>query len=386
VLSIGVFAIGGFITSLVSLLVPRLTALYGMDYAHALLVQLAFYLSYLLFAVPIGRIITRYGYMRSATIGLAIMSAATGLLLIANASRLFLLLLAALLLLSCGITFLQIASNTVVAVVGSTAGAAFLMNMLQGCNSAGTIAAPLFGATFLTEGVGAAGGPPFLLALVIMMVLTIVYMRNRRLLDTAPAAGPATGRLDLLSVISDRKVMWGMAAIFAYVGAEVTIGALLANYLMQPAALNARPAQAARMLSLYWGGAMVGRFAGSFLMRRISPWRPLLAAALLAAILTAIGAGWGGLPGSVALIAVGLCNSIMYPTIYVLALPAEAERATPAATLLCMAVVGGAVIPTVCGQIADRAGLGLSLIVTALCYLVVAAFALRCSRRGSESA
>lgn len=384
-LSVGVFAIGGFLTALVGLLVPRLTALYGMDYSHAVLVQLAFYLSYLLFAVPIGQIITRHGYMRSATMGLAIMAAATSLLLLANASRLFPLLLTALLLLSCGITFLQIASNTVVAVVGGAEGAAFRMNLLQGCNAAGTIAAPLFGATYLTEGVGADGGPPFVLALVLLVLLTILYGRNRRLLDTSEDAGAVTGRLDLLSVISDRKVLWGMAAIFAYVGAEVTIGALLANYLMQPGALNARPATAARMLSLYWGGAMVGRFAGSVVMRRISPPKPLLAAALLAAILTSVGAGVGGLLGSVALIAVGLCNSIMYPTIYVLALPAQAERATPAATLLCMAVVGGAVIPMVCGQIADRAGLGPSLIVPALCYLVVAAFALSCSRRGTET-
>ncbi|WP_010186226.1 MFS transporter [Sphingomonas sp. PAMC 26605] len=385
-LSIGVFAIGGFITALVSLLVPRLTALYGMDYSHALLVQLAFHLSYLLFAVPIGRIITRRGYMRSATLGLAIMVVATAILVVANALRLFPLLLTALLLLSCGITFLQIASNTVVAVVGAAEGAAVRLNLLQGCNSVGTIAAPLVGATFLIEKRGADGGPPFLLALVILIGLTLAYVRNRRLLDTASAARSSTSRLDLRSVLADRRVMGGMVAIFAYVGAEVTIGALLANYLMQPSALNARPALAARMLSLYWGGAMIGRFAGGVLMRHVSAAKPLLAAALLAALLTSVGAGVGGVIGSVALIAVGLCNSIMYPTIYVLALPAEAERATPAATVLCMAVVGGAVIPTLCGQIADRAGLGLSLLPTAVCYLAVAAFALSCGKRDAKSA
>ncbi|WP_267389197.1 MFS transporter [Sphingomonas sp. GC_Shp_3] len=385
-LSVGVFAIGGFVTSLVSLLVPRLTALYGSNYSHALLVQMAFYLSYLLFAVPIGRIITRHGYMRSAMIGLAIMSASTVLLLIANAMRLFPLLLLALLLLSCGITFLQIASNTVVAMVGAADGAAFRLNLLQGCNSAGTIAAPLFGAAFLTEGVGAEGGPPFLFALLILVVLTISYARNRRLLDTAPAAEVAVGRFDLLSAIRDRKLVWGMAAIFAYVGAEVSIGALLANYLMQPGTLHARAAIAARMVSLYWAGAMVGRFAGSILMRRVTPSTPLLIVALCAAGLTAIAAGGGGLSGSVALIAVGLCNAIMYPTVYVLALPAQAERATSAATLLCMAVVGGAVIPMLCGEIADRAGLGPSLFVPVLCYLVVAAFAVSCSGRNSERA
>ncbi|WP_157134730.1 MFS transporter [Sphingomonas sp. PAMC 26605] len=385
-LSIGVFAIGGFVTALVSLLVPRLTALYGMDYSHAVLVQLAFYLSYLLFAVPIGRIIVRHGYMRSATVGLTIMAAATALLLVANASHRFALLLSALLLLSCGITFLQIASNTVVAVVGAADGAAFRLNLLQGCNSIGTIAAPLFGASFLTEGLGAEGGPPFLLALVILTGLAIVYARNRGLLDTAHAAGTSAGRLYLRLALSDRRVIGGMAAIFAYVGAEVTIGALLANYLMQPGTLHARPALAARMVSLYWGGAMLGRFAGAVVMRRIAPSKPLLGAALLAAVLTSIGAGLGGMLGSVALIAVGLCNSIMYPTIYVLALPTQPERATPAATLLCMAVVGGAVIPTLCGQIADRVGLGPSLILPALCYIAVAAFALSCAKGGSQSA
>ena len=385
-LSIGVFAIGGFVTSLVSLLVPRLTALYGSSYSHAFLVQMAFHLSYLLFALPIGRMITRRGYMRSATIGLAIMSAAMVILVIANALRLFPLLLIALLLLSCGITFLQIASNTVVAVVGQAEGAAFRLNLLQGCNSAGTIAAPLLGAVFLTERVGAGGAPPFVFALLILLVLTICYARNRRLLDTALAAESAIAPFDLRSALKDRKLVWGMAAIFAYVGAEVSIGALLANYLMQPGTLNARPAAAARMLSLYWGGAMVGRFAGGFIMRRCSPSTPLLIAALAAAALTLISASLGGLPGSATLIAVGLFNSIMYPTIYVLALPAQTERATSAATLLCMAIVGGAVIPMLCGGIADRVGLGPSLYVPLLCYLIVAAFALSCSGRNSERA
>jgi FHS family L-fucose permease-like MFS transporter len=265
--------------------------------------------------------------------------------------------------------------------MGQADGAAFRLNLLQGCNSAGTIAAPLFGAAFLTRGGGSEGQPPFVFALLILIVLTILYARSRRLLDTAPAATATIGRFNLKMVIKDRKLVWGMAAIFAYVGAEVSIGALLTNYLMQPAALGVPLVTAARLLTLYWAGAMVGRFAGSIVMRRAFPATPLLIVALVAAALTAIGASATGLLGSVCLIAVGLCNSIMYPTIYVLALPAQTERATSAATLLCMAVVGGAVVPMLCGQIADRSGLGPSLFVPVVCYLVVATFALYCSGR-----
>jgi len=181
--------------------------------------------------------------------------------------------------------------------------------------------------------------------------------------------------------LRNRRLVAGAVGIFVYAGAEVAIGALLVNYLVMPDTFGAMPVSAARMVSLYWGGAMLGRLAGAYAMKRVRPAMLLMFAAIGAALLTLIAATAEGMIGGVALLAVGLCNSIMYPTIYVLALPEDPRLATPGGTLLCMAVVGGAVVPMLTGARADRVGLAASLALPALCYLFIAAFARAC--RGS---
>ena len=393
-LSIGVFFIGGFLSSLVNLFVPRLTLFYGLDYAQALLVQFAFHLSYLVFAIPIGAAIVRLGYMRSASGGLAAMAAATLGLVVAHGVHSYGLILAALLALSAGITVLQIAANTVVAVVGDGERAAFRLTFLQAFNSIGTVAAPLAAAPFVLDATAprtgpaaaAAIAPPFLAAVVVLVVLAIIYFVGRRLLDRTPEAATASGAIDWRALAGDRRLLAGTAAIFAYVGAEVAIGALLVNYLVDPAVLGAGPVAAARLVSLYWGGALVGRAAGAFVMRRVAPAHLLGLAALGATALTAFAAIAQGPAGAMALIGVGLCNSIMYPTIYVLALPRDPALATPGATLLCMAVVGGAVVPMLTGMIADSSTLAVSLALPALCYLAIAAFARSARTTGARLA
>ncbi|KPF76385.1 glucose transporter, partial [alpha proteobacterium AAP81b] len=167
----------------------------------------------------------------------------------------------------------------------------------------------------------------------------------------------------------------GSAAMFAYVGAEVTIGALLADFLMRREILAAAPVVAGQLVSLYWGGAMVGRFAGAALLRRLAPTTLLAAAAVAAMLLVVTASASTGIAAAVALIAVGLGNSIMYPTIYALALPADHGLAPLASMLLCMAVVGGAVVPLLTGIVADAAGLAPALLLPALCYAGIALFA-----------
>ena len=375
--SIGVFFIGGFLTALVSLLVPRFKAIAGIGYAQALLVQFASHSSYLVFAVPITLVIVRSGYMRSIATGLAIMAVACLALAAANSAQAFLLVLGALLLLSLGITFLQIAANTVVAVVGPASGSAARLTLLQGFNSLGTVLGPLLGASLLLGNGGRnAGGLPFLIGAGFLTVLALTFLAQRNLLPRTPAtADLQPSARHLRSTLRDRRLVGGTAAIFAYVGAEVTIGALLVNFLMRTDILSANPIDAGRMVSLYWGGAMVGRFAGAALLRRVSPQFVLAACAVAAALLTATATFATGWAGAAALLAVGLCNSVMYPTIYALALPADRRAAPIASMLLCMAVVGGAVIPVLTGLFADAAGLATALLLPALCYLGVAAFA-----------
>jgi FHS family L-fucose permease-like MFS transporter len=383
-LSIGICFIGGFLTSLVSLLVPRLKLLFDLNYAQSLLVQLAFHSSYLLFAIPIAAIIVRVGYMRSISTGLIIM--VLGCIGFAQAHTLlsFVLVLLALLLLSLGITFLQIAANAVVTVVGPASSAASRLTLLQGFNSLGTVAGPLLCAQFLlpeANGSFEVGGTgsvvlPFLFSAAGLLVLAGAFAFNRNMLTRTRTTSPS-----YLSVLrGDRRLQWGILAMFAYVGAEVTIGALLTNYLMLKDNLGAEPVTAGRMVALYWGGAMVGRFAGAFLLRRFSPAIMLLSVTLGATALTCTGAIFAGPLASAALLAVGLCNAIIYPTIYAMALPKKSEFAPVASMFLCMAVVGGAIIPYLTGLLADRIGLGLSLLLPAACYFGIALFARFASR------
>lgn len=375
--SIGIFFMGGFVTALVGLLVPRLTLIDRLDYGRAALVQFAFHSSYLLFALPITALLVRTGYMRAIAAGLAVMTLAC--LGLGGAAWIgsFPLLLLALLGLSTGITFLQIAANVVQPLVAAEGSGAARLTLLQGFNSVGTVLAPLVGASFFLQLDTLGRLPmalPFLACAVVLAWLSLVFWRARTLLD----AHPAPQRLSLRQlghVVRDPRLAWGSLAMFGYVGAEVTIGSLLANYLALPTILAADPASAGRLVSLYWGGAMLGRFAGAFGLARIAPARLLTGVAVGAVLLITVATQAHGALAATALIAVGLCNAIMYPSIFALALPEDRGLAPYASMVLCMAVVGGAVVPLATGTLADRVGLAAALALPLSCYLGIAAFA-----------
>lgn len=400
-LSIGVFFIGGFLSASVSLLVPQLKSVLGLDYKNVLLIQFAFHSSYLLFALPAALLVVRIGYMRAIASGLAVMTVGCLSLGAAQGTRQFALVLGALLLLSSGQTVLQIASNTVVAVIGPSRRAAFRLNLLQGFNSLGTVLGPLLSAPFLLADVGpgdviSSGGSgvtasaPFLTTGVVLAVLAMSYLRHRALLAGASVGAgerlPHDWGRRLFAVLRDRRLFWGIFAIFAYVGAEVTIGTLMTNVLMLPERLGLPAVTAGTLVSFYWAGAMVGRFIGAWLMTRIAEVRLLLYAAVAAACLAVAAVGLPGGIGAAALIAIGLCNAIMYPTIYALAMPREASEAPLASMWLCMAVVGGAIVPILTGAAADAIGLLPALLLPALCYVGIALFAAMCMRPGKVPA
>ena len=387
-LSIGTYFTGGFVVSLVSLLVPRLKLLMGLDYTQASLIQLAFHSSYLLFALPITAALVRVGYMRGIAWGTAVMALGCAGIIAAAWFHSYVGVLIALLALSGGITFLQIAGAIVIAVIEREERAVSRMTLLQGFNSIGTVLAPLVGASFLLTDRSAGGDErgwatlslPFVACILVLLAITISYVVARDLLRGIgePRRIPlaALGR-----VLGDRRLVAGSVAMFGYVGAEVTIGTLLTNYLVQPGVLGVEPVTAGRLVSLYWAGAMVGRFAGAALLTRWPPPRLLAGMAVAAtgcALAATVATGW---IGAAALIAVGLCNSIMYPTLFALSLPDDQSVAPYASMVLCMAVVGGAVIPVLTGMLADATTLAASLTLPALCYVAIAAFALRRGRR-----
>lgn len=369
--------------SSVSLLVPRVRLAWGLNYAEAGAIQFASFSSYLVFAVPVAAFVARRGYMRASAVGLAVMAIGCALLIAGLGSRQYPGVLMSLTCIATGATFLQIAGNNVMTVVGDPRRAAVRMNLLQGFNSLGTVVGPLVGATTLiSTAPGEQTGSnlsalSFGFAAVVLAALASAFLRNRNLLSRlGPDAGASLSG-GWRSALHDRRLQGGAVAIFAYVGAEVTIGALLTDFLMTPHAGAWQPVIAARSVALYWGGAMIGRFAGAAMLRHISPARLLACAAASATGLVLIAMMGHGLLAAGALLSIGLFNSIMYPTIYVIALPPQADRAPVGGMVLCVAVVGGAIIPLLTGLLADRLGLIPALLLPGLCYLPVLAFALR---------
>jgi MFS transporter, FHS family, L-fucose permease len=204
-------------------------------------------------------------------------------------------------------------------------------------------------------------------------VLVIIFWMLRRLQGPALAVQPAGSGL-VFGVLGDPRLAFGAVSIFAYVGAEVSIGSLLTNYLMQPSTLGLAAAKAGTLVSLYWGGAMVGRFIGSAVLRRVPAGVVLAACALGAGLLASTSALSTGMVAAVTVIAIGLCNSIMFPTIFTLAIERLGARTPQGSAMLCLAIVGGAVVPVVTGYVADHGGLATALFVPAACYLWIAVY------------
>jgi FHS family L-fucose permease-like MFS transporter len=387
-LSLGLFFLWGFATVLIDILVPKLKGLFALSYAEVMLTQFAFFLGYLVFSLPAGSLVSRLGYMRGIVVGLAVMT--VGCLLFAPAARLgiFSGFLLALFIMAAGITILQVAANAVIAIVGPTETGSARLTLAQGFNSLGTTIGPLIGAKLILEGgvdlpadvtslapdalaalrvaESAAVQVPFLGIAALLVILLIVFWVKRDLLPRT--AGEIPSPTLGFGLLANRRLLFGVIAIFTYVGAEVSIGSLLANYLMLPSTIGVSALRAGQLVSLYWGGAMVGRFIGSFALSRIHPGKVLAGCGVGTILLAGISALTTGGIAAGAIIGVGLFNSIMFPTIFALSVAGFGKDAPKAAALLCTAIVGGAIVPVVTGAVADQTSLAAALIVPIVCY------------------
>jgi len=386
------FFVFGGITSLNDVLIPKLKALFSLSYGQAMLVQSAFFIGYLLVSLPAALLVGRLGYMRAAAVGLLAMAAGCLLFLPAAASAAFPAFLGALFVVAAGITVVQVVANPLISILGPPATAHSRLTFAQGFNSLGTTLFPFVGATLILGSI-ATVDPATLagaaldrfraaearvvsnaylgLAAALMVLAAAVWLQRRRLThDRTPVADP----LAALDLLRRPRFAFGAACIFLYVGAEVTIGSLLVSYLSQPGTLALSGEAAGRHLLFYWGGAMVGRFLGAGLLRAVSPGKLLAADAGLAILLILLSANSAGAVSGWTLLAVGLCNSIMFPTIFSLACERLGARTAEGSGLLCVAIVGGAVVPPLTGLLADRTGLAAALAVPALCYAGIAAF------------
>jgi FHS family L-fucose permease-like MFS transporter len=393
------FFMWGFITVINGTLLPHLRSVFELNYTQTTLIESVWFIAYFFASIPSAKLIEKVGYQRSMVIGLGLM--ATGALLMVPAARIpsYGVTLFALFVIASGITLLQVAANPYVAVVGSPETASSRLNLVQAFNSAGATLAPLFGGYLIlgrtTSGNAVAGAAaltpaerladaqsvvlPYLIVAAVLAVLAVVIARF-----PLPAMGAATQR----SAAADRKghSLWkhrnlvlGVPAIFIYLIAEIGVGNLFINFVSQPEIGNLTHKQASNYLFLLWGGMMVGRFIGSFLMQKAAPQRVLAAASLGACTVMLIATFTTGHVAMWALISVGLFHSIMFPTIFTLAIKGLGPLTEEGSGLLVMAIAGGALV-IVQGKLADTFGLQWSFLLTAACELYVLFYAVWGSR------
>ena len=355
--------------------------------------------------MPAGWLVARIGYVRGIVIGLATMTAGCLLFIPASSAVLYPLFLVALFVLATGITVLQVAANPLITVLGPSRTAHSRLNLAQAFNSLGTFVGPYFGAWLILSGMGTGDTVPptdpvvraaqahtlerpFLYIAVVLAIACAVFAAFWGARVQGQAAVRGEGRRERLidwSLLGHGRTGLGVLSIFMYVGAEVYIGSVMINYLMSRHTLGLAAVTAGRLVSVYWGGAMLGRLVGSVLMRRIPASVLLTACAIGAATLASVSALSTGLLAAASALAIGLCNSIMFPTIISLSLEGLGERVPQASSLLCLAIVGGAVIPLIAGKVADLASPSTSLFVPVVSYVWIAVFGLMCRLRATAT-
>jgi FHS family L-fucose permease-like MFS transporter len=397
-----VFFMWGFLTSLNDVLIPHLKSLFALNYAQSMLVQFTFFGAYFVMSLPCGKLVARLGYKHSIVLGL--MVAAGGALLFYPAASLpsYALFLAAFFTLATGITLLQVAANPYVSLLGEASSAATRLNLVQAFNSLGTTLAPKFGGVLILSAtvLGAAEiarlpegellayrlqqaqlvqGPYLGLAITLAALALLFYVsRLPSMVDDRSAADAHAHRF--VDALRHPNLRFGIVAIFVYVGAEVAIGSFLINYISQSDIGNMAQAQAANYVAFYWGGAMVGRFVGAALMQKIAPRRLLATAAAFDMLLLLITIFSRGQLAVWSVVAIGLFNSIMFPTIFTLGIERLGPLTGRGSSLLIMAIVGGAVIPVLQGMLADRVGIQHAFVLPLLCYAYIGFYGMRASR------
>ena len=372
------FFIWGFITALNDILLPYLKGAFSLSYLQAALVQFCFFGAYFIVSPLAGRLLEKVGYRNGILTGLLTIAVGCCLFYPAAELGLYSFFLLALFVLASGITVLQVSANPYVAVLGDEQHAASRLSLAQAVNSVGHTAGPLFGAVLILAATGEAGSAksvqlPYLLLASVLVVTALVFYRLR-LPDIQQSA--AEQQTEAFRIGRFPQLKFGVLAIFLYVGAEVAVGSYLVNLFMQLGISGMTEVTAGAMVSYYWGAAMVGRFVGAGLMRFIKPTSLLalnsaLAVAMILLAVNSIGdfAMW-------TILAVGFFNSIMFPTIFTLAIRGLAQHTGRASGYLCQGIVGGAVLPLLQGVAADLTSVQWSFLVPACCYVYIAWYAL----------
>ncbi|MBY6015045.1 sugar MFS transporter [Qipengyuania gaetbuli] len=437
----GLFFIFGGITSLNDVIIPKLKELFTLSYTEAMLVQFCFFAAYLVIGIPGAKLVKKIGYMRGAVAGLATMILGCLLFIPASQTATYAIFLGALFILASGVVIVQVVANPLISLLGPPSTTHSRLTFAQAFNSLGTTVFPIVGAAVIlgslanmsadqlsgaelqayraAESEAIWQGYLGVAALIALVAAAVWMFRNRLphdekimgdgelvsngryLVGLALAAAGAflalnvSGWLGVLFILA-APVVWlydnallrrtrfsfGALCIFLYVGAEVAIGSIIINYLSTERVLGEPESVIGWMIGLYWGGAMIGRFIGSGLLRVFSPGKILAFNAIGAILLIVISANTAGQVAAYSLLAVGLMNSIMFPTIFSLACEKLGPRAADGSGIINVAIFGGAVVPLLYGVVADATGgnLALAMVIPVICYGIIAAFGIYARR------
>ena len=396
-----IFFMWGFLTCLNDILIPHLKALFSLTYAQSALIQFTFFGAYFVASLPAGKLVSRVGYKNGISLGLLVAAVGAGVFFPAAKFESYPYFLCALFVLATGITILQVAANPYVSLLGPEKTASSRLNLAQALNSLGTTVAPHIGGLLILSGTvltaaqlaelpqdqqtayrltqaEAVQGPYLVLAGILLLLAIIIFLFKLPSFSESHQGGASEG--SFLSVLRKKHVLYGVISQFLYVGAEVSVGSFLINFMSQPEIGAMNEAQASKFVPLFWGGAMVGRFIGSALMQKIDAGKLLGFAATVAAVLIGICLVTTGPVSMYVLLGVGLFNSIMFPTIFTLAIRGLGAETEKASSLVIMSIVGGAIIPLIMGGLADHVSLHWSFALPLVCYLFIVFYGFRGSR------
>ena len=381
------FFMWGLISCLNDLLVPYVRGVFDLSYTQAMMVQFSFFSAYFFFSIPLGLLINRIGYQQGIVLGLVL--SAVGCMMFLPAAELssYAAFLLALFVMATGVCCLQVSANPYVTTMGPEESAASRLNLTQGFNSLGTTVAPSIASIFIFSSFAEFSPSakdvqlPYLVIALLLVLLAIFFSRshfpivsysfNNQQINSSQRVN-LKGMVQVL--MTHRHLMLGAVGIFFYVGVEVSIGSLLVNFIADPTIGNMTEALASQYVTIFWAGSMIGRFLGFYLMCRISPNLLLTVNTALASMLVLMAVFTTGQLAMWSILLVGLCHSIMFPTIFSLAI-AKLGAATPqGAGILCLAIIGGAVIPIFQGLLADMVGVQMSLLLALVSYLYIAFF------------
>ena len=423
------FFMWGFITCLNDILIPHLKALFDMNYTMTMLIQFTFFGAYFVMSLPAGWLVGKIGYKNGIILGLIITGIGALLFFPASTFISYGMFLGGFFVLASGITVLQVAANPYVAILGSPETASSRLNLTQAFNSLGTTVAPIFGSMLIlannvenaTEKAATVQIPYFAIAATLFVIAAIFVFAKLPIIKEQRKKDNISG-----SAWQYRHLMLGAIAIFVYVGAEVSIGSFMINFFSQDSIASLSETDAAKYVALYWGGAMLGRFFGAVSMSDINSNKKNIYTFLIAifsfllawyitaqinlaaiffifVILNIVAVKIGKnkanktlavfaiaalglviltvlLKGEFAmwtLVAVGLFNSIMFPTIFTLSINGLGKHTSQGSGILVMAIVGGALIPLIMGGLADTIGLHSSFLITIICYAYIVYFGLK---------